>query len=410
MATTTLKTRIQLRRDTTANWILNKDVVPGAGEPCFDVDTGVLKIGDGATTYENLEAVGASTFSHYEGITGEGEDDNAVIARVTADHTLVKGDICIVKTLISGDKYSYKSFVYDGEHWGAMDGNYSAENVYFTSDLTYTAPIGVLTVPSSGSGSIASTGKNVNDVLASILAKETNPTITQPSASVTLTGAGAKEVGSKFTPAYTASLNPGKYQFGPDTGITATTYAISDSNSKTADTATGTFDEMTVGDDTNYKVSATISYGDGAIPKTNIKNDYAAGQIKAGSKTASSAAVTGFRNWFMYVGTDETELSSAVIRSATAKGTGKNASTQNGVTIPAGTKRIFVAIPAGTGYTKQLKSVIDVDGMGLDVFANFTLSTVAVEGANGYTAMNYNVWCAENANGFSATHYNLVIG
>ena len=48
--------------------------------------------------------------------------------------------------------------------------------------------------------------------------------------------------------------------------------------------------------------------------------------------------------------------------------------------------------------------------MGLDVFANFTLSTVAVEGANGYTAMNYNVWCAENANGFSATHYNLVIG
>lgn len=167
---------------------------------------------------------------------------------------------------------------------------------------------------------------------------------------------------------------------------------------------------MTVGDDTNYKVSATISYGDGAIPKTNIKNDYAAGQIKAGSKTASSAAVTGFRNWYMYVGEDETELSSAVIRSATAKGTGKNASTQNGVTIPAGTKRIFVAIPAGTGYTKQLKSVIDVDGMGLDVFANFTLSTVAVEGANGYMAMNYNVWCAENANGFSATHYNLVIG
>ena len=52
MATTTLKTKIQLRRDTTANWILNKDVVPGAGEPCFDVDTGELKIGDGATTYE----------------------------------------------------------------------------------------------------------------------------------------------------------------------------------------------------------------------------------------------------------------------------------------------------------------------------------------------------------------------
>lgn len=410
MANTTLRTRIQLRRDTTANWLLNKDVVPGAGEPCYDTDTGTLRIGDGTTTYENLEAVGASTFSHYEGITAEGEDDNAVIARVTKGHTVVKGDICIVKTLISNEKYSYKSFVYDGENWGAMDGNYSADNVYFTGDLTYTAPIGVLTVPSSGSGAIASTGKNVKDVLASILAKEANPTITQPSASITLTGAGAKEVGSKFTPSFSASLNPGKYQFGPDTGITATAYAISDSNSKTAATATGTFDEMTVGDDTNYKVSATISYGDGAVPKTNIGNAYSAGQIKAGSKTASSSAVTGFRNWFMYVGEDETELSSDIIRAATAKGSGKSAATQNNVTIPAGTKRVFVAIPAGTGYTKQLKSVIDVDGMGLDVFANFTLSTVAVEGANGYTAMNYNVWCAENANGFSATHYNLVIG
>lgn len=56
----TMKTRIQIRRDTTENWLKNKDTVPAAGEPCFDLDTGVLKIGDGVTTYEKLKSIGAS--------------------------------------------------------------------------------------------------------------------------------------------------------------------------------------------------------------------------------------------------------------------------------------------------------------------------------------------------------------
>ena len=34
MPNTTMKTQIQVRRDTTANWLANKDVVPAAGEPC----------------------------------------------------------------------------------------------------------------------------------------------------------------------------------------------------------------------------------------------------------------------------------------------------------------------------------------------------------------------------------------
>lgn len=64
MATTTvIKTRIQFRRDTTANWLLNKDVVPAAGEPCFDLDAKTLKIGDGTTTYENLSSIGGADVS-----------------------------------------------------------------------------------------------------------------------------------------------------------------------------------------------------------------------------------------------------------------------------------------------------------------------------------------------------------
>lgn len=58
MATTVIKTQIQFRRDTTENWLLNKDVIPAAGEPCFDVTLGTLKIGDGAKTYEELDPIG----------------------------------------------------------------------------------------------------------------------------------------------------------------------------------------------------------------------------------------------------------------------------------------------------------------------------------------------------------------
>ena len=82
MPNTTMKTQIQVRRDTTANWLANKDVVPAAGEPCFDLELGTLKIGDGVTTYENLKAISGASAAHYEGVKAEGESDNDVITRV----------------------------------------------------------------------------------------------------------------------------------------------------------------------------------------------------------------------------------------------------------------------------------------------------------------------------------------
>ena len=53
----------QFRRDTTENWLANKDIVPAAGEPCYDIDLRTLRIGDGTTTYENLPIVGNTEVS-----------------------------------------------------------------------------------------------------------------------------------------------------------------------------------------------------------------------------------------------------------------------------------------------------------------------------------------------------------
>lgn len=54
----TIKTVFQFRRGTTAEWELNKGIIPAAGEPCFDLDLNTLRIGNGVDTYENLEPIG----------------------------------------------------------------------------------------------------------------------------------------------------------------------------------------------------------------------------------------------------------------------------------------------------------------------------------------------------------------
>lgn len=53
-----IKTVFQFRRATTEEWLANKDTVPAAGEPCFDLTAHTLKIGDGKLTYENLPTIG----------------------------------------------------------------------------------------------------------------------------------------------------------------------------------------------------------------------------------------------------------------------------------------------------------------------------------------------------------------
>lgn len=59
MADKTIKTIIQIRRDTTENWNSHKSYVPEAGEPCMDLDTGLVVWGDGSSTYEELVSASA---------------------------------------------------------------------------------------------------------------------------------------------------------------------------------------------------------------------------------------------------------------------------------------------------------------------------------------------------------------
>ena len=395
-----LKTRILLRNDETANWLKNQNTVLGQGEAGVEFLTNgktKIKIGDGVKKWSELPYVDGEDIVKEQIFQIEAQaeqDDIAAIATAIGEAVLQSGDIVIIKRVIASEKYQYTAYVYNGTVWCAMDGNYNAENVYFDKDLVTTSAIGNITL-TNGQATIAATGKNLKQVFDTIFVKEKNPSITQPSIEVSLAGAGAKEVGTKVTPSYTTKFNPGTYEFGPATGCNPTSWSVTDSDgSAPLITATGKFAEITVADDTNYKVSATVNYSAGTIPVTNVGNEYASGKIVAGSKSATSSAITGYRNSFYGTLTEKGELTSDIIRSLKKS----NKALINGntfdITIPVGAKRVVFAYPA---TLRDVTSVKDVNGLNAEISGAFTKSTLSVEGLNNFQGINYKVYVTDFA-------------
>ena len=416
MAEKTINTRIQLRNDLAATWNSENPVLK-KGEIGIEIDTRKMKVGDGTTAWKALSYMGADANDILAVINEnrdtctqidltQGQTDADGLSTITSPK---KGDTAIVSKLIVGDKRSYTAYVYNGENWAACDGNYSAENVYFGEDLTYTANIGVKTVPSSGSGTIVAAGKNVKEVLASILAEEKNPGKTAPSVSFSAQGGfGTVEIGTKRNLTYTAALSAGSYTYGPATGITAQSWEVSCTGvTEKKTTATGSFADI-VAEATAKKITAKATYGDGAIPVTNLGNAYADRQIKAGSASKTSDSLVGVRYMFWGPMTDASaELNSANIRALAhnkASGTG----TLSTFVAGAGAKKVVVAVPAGRKITKVLLT----SAMNADITSIFVKQGTQsqVEGAEGYAAAAYDVYVYQPASIGAGETYAVTIG
>lgn len=401
-----LQTRIQILNDTAEALAAQGTAVPKAGEIVYENDTRKMKIGDGSTSYADLKYFGGDSAKNFDVVPTDGEEDVAAITRVVASAEVHTGDTAIVKRVISGDKISYTAYVYDGE-WKAMDGNYRADNVYFDDDITYTVAIGTLAKP-SGSAKFAAKGKNVEQVLSSLMAQEANPSKSNPAVSFSSTGGlGTFEIGTKKNLTYTAALSAGGYTYGPATGITAQTWEVSCTGvpNKLA-TATGTFENV-VAEATAKKITAKATYNDGAIPVTNLGNQYPAGQIKAGTASKDSGNLIGVRHMFYgVVKSADFALDSAHIRGLKHEAAAKK--TISTFTAGDGALKVVVACPAGYNVTK----VTLPSAMGADATADFVKQggTVQVEGAEGYTAAAYSVWVFEPASIPSTQSYSIVIG
>lgn len=392
MAEKTFKTRIALRNDETANW---SNQVLEKGEVGFEfTPTGKkkMKVGDGVSEWNNLEYFGSSDTQVFEIIPQEAETDIEAITRTVGTVELSTGDIAYIKREIATDKYSYTGYVYNGTDWAAMDGNYSAENVYFEEDLTYTANIGVKTVPASGSGTIAAEGKNVKEVLSSILAKENDPVATQPTATLNSSNMGSVEVGNHVAVNYQIATTAGSYTYGPATGVTFSNATVT-FNGETLNGNSGTFTSVQVTDSTKLSMSGSIDSSVGAMPKTNLGNDCPAKQIEAKTHTLSKGVLSGYRGWFYGYkngdnAIDVTNITSAQIRTLTGpvKSFPAKLSTSQ-------MKQMFFAIPKDT---KTSISVADSTNGAPQTVKKIT--DVMVEGANGYTAIAYDVWYVNNGN------------
>lgn len=413
-----INTRLILRNDSTANWASNDQTVLLKGETGIEflADGKVkVKIGDGTSTWEELSYFGGEESKVFQATLGDNETHQDAITRVVGDADVAVGDSAIVKELISGNKYSHTAYVYDGTNWGAMDGNYSAENVYFDEDFTFTTKIGTVQTLTNGSATVEAAGKSVKDFLAGLFAAESNPSTTQPSITLSASG-GTGEVGSSYTlPTATLKLTSvGAYTYGPATGVTvpigdATITCGSASASNTS--AMGLNSTLTLqATDTahsytdaakSYSFSASAKHTDGAIPVTNIGNNYATGQIKETTLTKSATATfTGYRSYFYGVlstSSIEAPLTSAIIRGMTNGGNynGSKTFTLNG---SATAKRIVVAIPSSS-TRNGLSSVILTSAMNTPVTDSYvkTEEAVDVEGANGASSVKYDVYVYEPA-------------
>lgn len=429
-----LKTIIKFKRDTSANWETNKDKIPAEGEPCYDLDAKTLKIGDGVTTYENLPAIYAGAqAAHYEGTRADGEEDMDTIARVLEESSAptVKDDVFIVKAPIANGKYSHTAYIYNGNAWMAMDGNYSAKNVYFDAPLTMTQTFGKYAVSSSVPNvTIEAGGMSLYDLLMDAYSEKKNPTKTNPKITgFNVTGNGGSttsfEVGTTVTPQWVSTFNAGSYTYKSSasnttitpvsgTGVSATGWEVKQGSTVIGSSEDGTAStSFVIGDGNNTVVSGSVSYsitadyGDGNYALTNL-NTLPATEVRiaAGTTEAATDTLTFVRKMFG-AGTAEATVDSAVIRgmkSATASAVGSSAPFE--FKASAGDTKVVFAYPKVL-TTKTPK--FEIFTMAWGETSGFVSSEVQVADARGTNEdgtlnnpMTYTVWTYTPAGAFAA--------
>lgn len=386
-----LNTIITLRQGTTSQWA-SSTVVLKSGEMGLEYledGSGLVKIkaGDGEQLWSALPYIGsdvkdANVFQVE--LSADQTDDIAAIEAAVAAEGAEKqnGDVAIVKAAIADGKYSYTSYVYEsaldveGENsshgWSAMDGNYSATNVFLKNKIELAGDFTSVGNYTKGTTTIAA-GTSLEALLSGMLQQELYPTANdKPNASISASG-GSGEVGSEYTvPTATLKITDvGSYEYGDKaTGITFAIGSVklaegadpaTATNYKTNTTVMAKDSTMTLkasGDKVlytdasrSYTFSGTASYEAGKVPVTNLGNEYAAAQIPAGSVTIDDKTVTfsGYRKAFAGGSTAAT-LDSATIRAASATKNSFNAMDTQGealeFTAAKGATKVFFAYPS----------------------------------------------------------------
>lgn len=354
------------------------------------------------------ELTGANTVWQVD-VTGEATDASKLVELTNAK----KGDIAVlVRTDIGNPVISYilrENGPTTAANWVALCGKVTTENVV----LGYT-------LKTMGNGKIGGIAENTtfqpNTTLKTILnqmfVKIIQPTIKQPSISISASGAKSVEAGTQVNITVTPTFNPGSYTYGPATGVTLQTYTLQQnlkgSTTTIVDAASTaephTVQNITIEDGVTIQFNASCTHTAGAQPLDNSGAPATVQGIQAGTKSVSNQqAFSGFRKYFYGCKSTIAEtVNSAYIRGLTASDGAYNNNSWN-INVPEGTKEITIALPQG----KTLKNILYVEGMSSDILSTFTMTQVPVEGANGFTAQNYNVYRVEVPGGLTARTYKV---
>lgn len=270
---------------------------------------------------DNLGEV-ASSAQVFQVVPNDGESHEDAIIRIVGESLISSGDIVVVKELIADDKYQHTAYVYDGENWVAMDGNYSAASVYTNEDIQVTTKVGEL-----AANTTVNAGTNVADLLVKILSQSKDPSKTSPKITAFSVTSGNSETsfeaGTTITPIWNSTFNAGSYTykssvFNTDivpvsgTGVSVTSWSIKQDETEIGTTEDGVGAAFVLGDST-VSFEATANYSDGNYALTNLnKLPETEVRIAAGSAT-KTASITSFRKMFAG-GTTATDVTSDLIR------------------------------------------------------------------------------------------------
>lgn len=304
-----------------------------------------------------------------------------------------------------------------------MDGNYSAANVFLKDKIVLAGDYGmdsrkdkITSIGNLRIGDEIAAGTSLQALFMDMLSQRLQPADpTNPAASITLymdgatkkSTAGAVEVGTTVTPSYTASLSAGSYTYGPATGVVASSYAVTSTGRKTVDgatadtaedsatTATGSFTSFIVDDDTNYKLNVSIPHNEGVVAHDNLGSlSNPEKKIASGTKTANSGAITGFRSIFYGYKAGGATLDVANLTSAQIRALGNSATTTKPTSMTTNKmQQIFFAFPATMNVGKPV--VKDATNGAPQTVSDKV--TVKVEGKDGFTAVDYDVYYVNNA-------------
>ena len=248
-------------------------------------------------------------------------------------------------------------------------------------------------------GDVITADTPVSVILKKMLQVQVPPTYKAPSISLTATGntAGKYEVGTSVSPAFSS-------KFTKNDAGEIITHQITKNGTQVATSTTTPLshsETFTLTDDEVVFVSA-CSYNAGTVKDDNFGEPYPTGSIASGSISSSTLKFTPYRAYFY--GVDNESVAPATsddVRALTnTSTTGAGAGTTFEVKIAAGQKRGVIAYPA---TIRDISKVLYVEAGNDDYTFKFkNPETIAVEGKNGASAINYKVYTWISAQPFAA--------